>query len=497
MLTCFGRMKYLAPRTVGIALGTATCSLGLAAQGAPALPEDGCHVAPSIYCVWDGGDQRLDLGADTRSRVEFWDAHATENSAFYAFRTRVRARYTLRDTISLFGEFQDARLSSLAPDSSGGAAVYRRFTPTGFDSNTNAQDVRQGWLEVRPIEGLSIRGGRTDIKLGTQVMYEEPSWSYLKVKRASQRMVGTVGWSHGERSNDGGSIAYDRGGYELFTFGAMPTTGVFDVDHSYETQDSIVYGGLSLTAKRDTWLENTEVRPFLLAYSDQRPSRDGGLEKGVEVYTLGASVIGIYPTGPGNLDVFGWLAGQAGDYDGRNHLAGAGILEVGYQLPDVLFEPWLRAGLNVASGGSQKGDHNTFFNMLPTNHLYYGFADQLAFQNLLNPFVQLMLRIHKDLGLNVFYHYFALLTDDDSLYFGSGAFTKKDRAGAFGFGKRDSFGHHGVGHELDLILSWKLTKWLSAQVGYAHFFGGRVFEANPGIADPDLQFGYLQLALKY
>ena len=271
--------------TAGIAVGAVALLLGVAPEEAQALPEEGCHLITSVYCVWDGGDQRLDLGVDTRFRVEFWDAHAGSNSSFYDFRTRVRAKYTLKDTISVFGEFQDVHLWSLGRGSSGAAALYRRFTPSGFGRNTDAQDIRQGWLEVKPIAGLSIRGGRTDIKLGTQAMYKERNWKYLKIQRASQRMVGTVGWSHAERSNDGGSIRYESDRYDLFAFGAMPTTGVFDVSKAYETLEDIVYGGLSLTAKRGTWLNDTEVRPFFLAYSDQRSESEGGLPKGVATRT--------------------------------------------------------------------------------------------------------------------------------------------------------------------------------------------------------------------
>jgi hypothetical protein len=491
-------------RSVGALLGVVALLLPIAARQAQALPESGCHVVPTVYCVWDDGQQRLDLGADTRFRIEWWDGFKDDWSTFYALRTRVRAKYSVKDIVTVFAEGQGTQIWSLGSDSSGAGALYRRFTPSGSGKSTDGYDIRQGWLEVKPMEQLAIRAGRTDLKLGTQAMYKEPNWKYIKIKRQSQRMVGGVGWTHGERSNDGGWIAYNRDGYDLLAFGAMPTTGVFDISNAYETQTDIVYGGISLTALRDTWLSNTEVRPFFLAYSDQRPLDDGGLTGGVEVYTLGASLIGIYPVGPGNLDVFAWIAGQVGDYTGRNHEAGAGILELGYQLPDVMFKPWLRAGINVASGGGAEGRHGTFFNMLPTNHLYYGFADQLAFQNLFNPFVQLMLKLPANLGLNVFYHYFALVDNKDGQYFGSGAFTQKGpnsvNPGAFGFGARPSFGHNTVGQEVDVVLNWNATKWLSVQGGYAHLFGGAVLKANVAdgkIADEDAKFGYLQIALKY
>ena len=185
-----------------------------------------------------------------------------------------------------------------------------------------------------------------------------------------------------------------------------------------------MYGGLSVTAKRGTWVDDTEFRGFFLGYQDDRPIDDGGLPSEVEVYTLGTSAIGVYPLGPGNVDVLLWAAGQAGHFNGRDHLAGAFLTEVGYQFTEVAWKPWYRVGINVASGGDDDGDHKTFFNMLPTNHLYYGFADLLAFQNLIDVFVQLQFKPHEKVSVNVMFHQFYLADDDDMQYRGTGAFNK-------------------------------------------------------------------------
>ncbi len=122
MLTCAGAQGWqgrrrLAVRTAGIAVGAVALFLGIAAQGAQALPEEGCHLVPSVYCLWDGGDQRLDLGAETRFRIEVWDARAGNNLPFalpsaqlswIARRTpddraRVEVLRHLRDLERLFG----------------------------------------------------------------------------------------------------------------------------------------------------------------------------------------------------------------------------------------------------------------------------------------------------------------------------------------------------------------------------------------------------------
>jgi hypothetical protein len=499
-----GRQEEAAPRRrcpaviVVWAVALLFCFAAGPAQAAPdAADDDGFNWRPSLF--WKQGDQRLDLMLETRFRVEWWDAHKGHTDDFHALRTRVGAKFTYKSLFTLYAEFQDSRIYNLSDNTSGAGLLYRRFSRGGDSDWTDGQDLRQAWLDFRPIEGLSIRAGRTDIKLGTQAMYPEPNWKYLKIKRASQRLVGTVGWTHGERTNDGGHIAYDTGGYHLYLFGAQPTTGVFDISGGYERQADIAYGGASLTAKRGTWLRDTELRGFFLGYSDNRPEEDGGKAKKVEVYTLGFSAIGVYPCGPGNLDLLAWAAGQAGRFNGRDHWAGAGILELGYQLPEVLAKPWFRAGVNVASGGDDSGDHNTFFNLLPTNHLYYGFADQFAFQNLLDIFGQLMIKPHEKVGLNFMVHHFRLVDSADGQYFGTGAFTTK-MPGGFGYGRNRSFGKSEVGTEIDLVINVKLHKHVSLQGGYAYIFDGDVWEANKDAgtwSNSDVEFGYLQLALKY
>jgi len=169
-------------------------------------------------------------------------------------------------------------------------------------------------------------------------------------------------------------------------------------------------------------------------------------------------------------------------------------------LPDVPWKPWFRAGINAASGGDTTGTHTTFHNLLPTNHLYYGFADQLAFQNLLDILFQLKLAPHPKVGVNLMLHHFSLLSENDAQYFGTGAFSKQgSKAGAYGYGGVPATTHgfnQNIGTELDLVLDWKVHEHVALQGGYAYLWGGAVFEAKAP-ANPDVQFGYLQLTLSY
>jgi len=503
------RLRLRAPHIVG-ALACALAWL-LPAGTLRAAEGDGLHATPSVY--WQDGDHRLDLGVEFRWRPEWWDATQGSTDGIQGLRTRVHAQYDFRKLVTAFAEFQDARVLHMGADASGAAQLYQRFSESPTDSATSGQDIRQGWLEVRPLQGLAIRGGRMDVNLGTQTPAAEANWRYLQLWRAALRLVGTVVWTNGERSNDGGSLAYETDAYHLFVFGANPTTGVFDIHKAYEHQSNLVHGGVQLTAKRGTWLPNTEVRTFFLGYRDGRPAREAGSNDGqnvvttgamdIDIYTFGFSSIGVYPLGAGLADLFVWGAGQLGEFNGRDHAAGAGIFEAGYRLPELPAKPWLRLGINVASGGDTSGDHTTFHNLLPTNHPYYGFADQLAFQNLMDLFGQLKLQPHEKVGLNLMLHHFRLLNAKDAQYFGSGAFSKQGtKAGAFGYGGVPASTHgfnHDVGTELDVVIDWKLHPHAALQGGYAYLWGGDVFKAKTRTttSDRDVQFGYLQLSLSY
>jgi hypothetical protein len=452
-------------------------------------PGDGCRVTPSIGCVW--GEHHVDLSLTTRLRAEYWRARTSSSDIFYAARTRIGLEYSYGHLLTLFGEFQDARIYDLASDSSGAGALYRAFA--NGRNHTDSQRIRQLWLDVKPIEGLGIRIGRQDINLGTEVMYPEANWKYVKIKRGSQRLVGTVGWTHAERSNDAIAISYDTGGgHHLYAFAAQPTTGVFDVRDAYQRQPDITYGGLSWTVKRDAWLPHTELRLFGLIYDDKRSPGDGGLPNSVTVYTGGASIIGFYPLGPGTLDLLAWGAYQFGRFSRLDHSAGAAILEAGYQLPELPLKPWLRLGVSYASGDGDPldGDHHTFFNVLPTNHLYYGFADQWAFQNLVDWFAQLMLKPHDKVGINLMLHQFYLANDDDARYFGTGAFNQK----VFGYGAQPSRGYQAGATEIDAVASYSFNRHFSIEGGYALMWGRGIFNTSN---NTDVSFGYLQLTLKY
>jgi hypothetical protein len=152
--------------------------------------------------------------------------------------------------------------------------------------------------------------------------------------------------------------------------------------------------------------------------------------------------------------------------------------------------------VNFASGDGSGDRHNTFFNMLPTNHLYYGFADQLAFQNLVDIVLQLKFQPHERVGINFMFHQFYLAKKNDAQYFGTGAFNKE----IYGYGAGASGGHNNFAQEIDIVTNVKLYQGVTMLAGYSHLLGNDVVEHQKSIgakAKKNGHFGFLQFNITY
>ena len=320
-----GFVRWGLRAAVTIALCAAATASGL--EPAP----DGFHATPSLY--WQRGPHRIDLGLYVRTRPEWWSAYSDRMDLYEGTRARLRFQYSYEQIFLLVAETQLANLGSMDPLGTGALANYRRAN--GGREDVTALQLRNLYVELHPVKSAVARLGRQEMKLGAEIAYTEPNWKYLKTMRLGERLLGIVEWSHVGRGGDGFAGSWDFGGYQGNVFAAQPTTGVFAVDEGYQQLQDILYGGAVATVKRGTWLANTEFSFFGMGYGDDRPVKHGGLPGGVEMGTLGASALGIYPLGPGSFDALLWVAGQFGDYDHLDHGAAAGLAEFGYQLTNV------------------------------------------------------------------------------------------------------------------------------------------------------------------
>lgn len=352
-------------------------------------------------------------------------------------------------------------------------------------------------LTARAPIGASLTVGRIALKEGAEPASSDTRLDGLRESRIAERLIGTWDWTNLGRRYDGLSANYASESVSASGFAARILQGGFNYADGYRSLDRVEVAGLSLTARKGVLVPNTEVRLFNVAYRDRRAVTGSTLGERLYLDTVGADWVGVYPAGPGVTDLLLWGAYQFGDYGTAHQSAEAFLLEGGYGLPKVAGAPWLRAGVNYASGGSPTNTrtHTTFFNMAPTNHKFYGIQDLNAFQNLTDYFLQLIVKPHAAVSVEIQDHFFRLSNTRDGWFSGSGP--ASDRV--FGYtNRRPGSGElsRNIGNELDLVTTWTVVKGLALQAGYSHFEGAaaaRSIYPTKSVAN----YFYSQLSYKY
>ncbi|MCZ7617484.1 MAG: alginate export family protein [Myxococcota bacterium] len=221
------------------ALGAALAFVCCLAGPATAQTPNGFRTTPTIG--YKNGDHRIDFGFSFRARPEYWKAFRNDEDVYAGLRTRARLQYAWREQWIATVEGQLMQLLGMDRTSSGAAAVYRNANDGRHDAWQ--LHLRQAHLEWKPMPTLFLRGGRQDVKLGAEVGYSEPDWHYVKNARLAERLIGTVGWSHVERSTDALTGGYDFGAHRVDLFAGRPTTGAFTVDKGMRPLHDILYTG--------------------------------------------------------------------------------------------------------------------------------------------------------------------------------------------------------------------------------------------------------------
>ena len=178
------------------------------------------------------------------------------------------------------------------------------------------------------------------------------------------------------------------------------------------------------------------------------------------------------------------------------------VFQGGYTFNDAWGTP--RIGLEYAYGSGDSnptdGKHETFENLFPTNHKFYGYMDLFSLQNVHNIRAILQGKPHRQVSVALEGHAFWLADTSDNWYTAAGT----PRGGiattpGTGYGINPSYGDY-VGSEVDLIVGYAVTKFASLEAGYCHFFAGDY--AKSSLSDPafgarDADFIYLQMSVNF
>jgi hypothetical protein len=450
-------------------------------------------------------DQTWRWSAVNVLRVESWrffEPRPGGGDPEYAFlgdrlRVDLRGRWS-RGELTMAAQY--VGMANLPDDATGPGALG-----TGalyFDQGgrrTHSQQLYVRFANVRLpnlTPGLDLQVGRMGYTSGAEAPSGVPKIETVKRQRLDARIVGEFEWSIYQRAFDGLRLDVTRPGWRLTGVAFMPTQGGFARAANTTITDLVVAGGTVSSRPSAGPGAKTQLQGFGWQYRDRRavsqvPDNTGRTAASVDidVTTGGAALIGAYPAGRGEADVFAWTALQLGNWYGDDHGAYAVAIEGGYQWTSAPWRPWVRAGLFHASGDDDAADadHGTFFPMLPTVRRFSQ-TTVYSTMNLRDLFVQVQARPRATLGLRLDLRRVDLASSADLWYAGSGA--TLSRGAVFGYAGRRSNGSRRLGATVEASADYAFTPRVSINVFLARMRGGPVVTGTFG--DDALWFGYVE-----
>lgn len=443
----------------------------------------------------------VSAGVEVRLRGEAWDApsgNPTLEQELTFGLARARARLDGRwDEWSLTAVLQGAAAGGLPERGSFGIGpVYTAADEGDTDpAGAGVAELAVGWRR----SGFGITAGRQKASEGFEAPTGVPYLDGVKRARIAERLVGNWDWVNVGRRFDGVAADLATGRLHWAAFAFRPLSGGVDHRDAFEPLDDLEVYGLSATV---TGLGGTglpgfpypyqELRLGLIRYEDARRGALVAARGEIEVTTL----VAHWLAGGPDRDLVLWLALQDGDWGPAEHGAWAVFAEAGRAFPDRPRSPAVRAGVAAASGdgsflGDDRGDHQTFFNLLPTNHKWYGGMDFSAFSNLETAFVQGSLALPASWRATAELHTFRLAERGGAWWGGSGAFEEE----TFGYAARrpaGGFRSDHLGEELDLTIARPLPGGFGLTLGGGWFLGGSA-AAEVLTEDEDGAWGFAQL----
>jgi hypothetical protein len=410
------------------------------------------------------------------------------------FQLGVRAA---KGPFEVFAQFQDTTMAALPSNGVGIGAAYYAQTP---HTTQQSAFLRQGYAKFK-WDSYSVTGGRQLYFDGGQGVARNKSLKWIQDFRWAQRLLGPFEYTHVGRSFDGGQIGYQTEDFELGGFAFMPTYGGFEINGMHNIS-GINVAGLTANLRDSETFGNTMGRLFWTYYSDTRglvatdnrplAVRTATRDKPIEIHTIGAAGARLLPVGPGVIDGSFFGYGQVGEWQGLDQSSWAFGLEAGYQLPEVWGSPWIRGGINSASGdpNPNDGQHQTFFQMLPTAWLYA----QFPFYNMMNNqdvFLQATLNPDPKVQLRVDFHWLAVSQSQDLVYSGSGATSDT----YFGYNGAPTGGFNQLAYTAHMMLTVKPIDHVTMNFFYGHAFGQSIL--NQQYTGNQGNYGFVETILSF
>lgn len=382
----------------------------------------------------------------------------------------------------------------------------RNSTSTGDDRNPNPEsdgpiDLHQAYVFVGNHKEfpLSLKAGRQELIYG------------------EERLIGAFAWNNIGRVFDAGKVRWQNQFFAADFFSGrvvIPDDNNFNMSNEYDWFSG-VYASSKLIPKQTTELyflsRNTSADSPTLAGKGSPTLLNGPSAR--DIYTLGLRMKSN-PGAFGNWDYGLELMGQLGHFNdpliavasrrSLEHEAWAAVLQGGYTWTELSMTPRLGLEYCFGSGDSDPLDdkHQTFENLFPTNHKFYGYMDFISLQNIHDIRLSYTMKPLPQLSVAAEAHAFWLADTSDSFYNVAGArrgTLTSNKGNGKGYGINPTYGSY-VGSEIDLIAGYAITKFATLEAGYCHFFVGDYIKdslAAPGVGSTDADYVYLQATLTF
>ena len=355
------------------------------------------------------------------------------------------------------------------------ATAYLQFIDThalGLPTHTignNMRDVfdlRQGYLDLHTTAGrvpLTALSGRQELKFG------------------SERIVGISDWTNNSRTWDGfvGRIG-DANRVDLFSTSVVAVHPTSLDKHGAGLTFHGAYGSIA------TWIPHVHLSPYVLVRTVRGVTSQQSL-KGNEVETtFGFEVEGSLPA---NFDYEVNAGLQRGSYSNNSIHSGQSFGKFFYTMKPLPWTPRIGGEYDYATGNTRHNLYRigTYDQQYPSNHNAFGLTDEFGYQNIRQERINLDLGPSKNLTLLFQGEFLNLVSQNDSLYTGSGsAFISAPAAG---------FASNAIGTGFDASGKYVFHDSYVVNVGVGHIFPGSLLLENKHGAAETL--GYFSLTYRF
>lgn len=479
--------ERLMNKTTTIALTTLT--LGIAA---PALAQDAS--SKGLINDWMRQNQPeakdFDVGGQFRLRYEdreylgiagvagaadFRADTPEDNNRYFLLRTKLHVGYKPCDWISAYVEGQDS------------LEYGDKRVP---DPESDRLELHQAYVGLGKAKAfpLTAKVGRQELSYG------------------DERLVGASDWNNIGRTFDAAKLRYEIDTFWVDGFISrlvIPDDNNFDMSNEYETFWGLYGGTKALVPQHDLqayFLARDASAKSPLLEAGEAPGALVALTTPRDIYTVGTRLKSL-PNFLGNWDYTLEGAYQFGRFvDAGKSLeqaAYAASLNVGYTFKNVPTSPRVAVELNYASGDSDPADgrHETFDNLFPTNHKFYGAMDVVSWQNMQNIRLNVSAKPTKEVSVAFDVNGFWVADKQDFFYNVAGG-----ARAAGGYGRTPNAGNY-VGTELDLVTTYSPDPAVNLQLGMGHFLVGDYpadsLRMNAGAQTHDASWVFAQLKLNF